>query len=223
VVSPVGPLQQEFRKRYGRTIVQCSDEYYVTAGARVPGAATYDGFVQYENGIGMVRTMLDDWARTRTRLRRSGERFDGRHIAIGCGTLAAPFLGEIGQELRDLTGVRVDVVPVTNSVFGERVNVSGLLCGSDYAEAFRDSQADMAVLPRASLDYFGRQFLDSMPVEELQERLGLPLRFASQWSEVVGILRGETGAVPTRAARPNGAFWSEEREQLPAGASWVSA
>src|SRR5688572_15142528 len=42
IVRQVRPLQAECRERYGRTIVQCSDEYYITAGETVPVAAHYD-------------------------------------------------------------------------------------------------------------------------------------------------------------------------------------
>ncbi len=223
IVELIKPLQREFRAKYGRTIVQCSDEYYVTAGVAVPGAATYDGFVQYENGIGMVRTMLGDWTRTKARLRKNGTReFAGRSAVIGSGVLIAPVLAEVAKEFSELSGASVTVVPVTNSVFGERVNVSGLLCGGDYLRALGDIEADIAILPRPSLDYFGRQFLDSMTVDEFCERLGRPVAFASQWSEVLDILRGGSQR-PGPTVASNGAFWSETRETLPAGAAWVTA
>ncbi len=61
-----------------------------------------------------------------------------------------------------------------------------------------------------------------MTIEECEARLGAPLTFASQWSEVVRIL--EKGPRrPGRNEASNGAFWSEERETLPRGASWVPA
>lgn len=223
IVDLLGPLQREFRKRYGRTIVQCSDEYYVTAGVRVPGASTYDGFGQYENGIGMVRTMLQDWGATKAKLRQKGPQpLRGKTAVVASGALISPVLAEVAAEFSELTGASVCVVPVTNTIFGERVNVSGLLCGGDYLKALGETHADVAILPRPSLDYFGKQFLDSMPVEEFRERLGVPVAFATQWSEVLEIL--ETGAAqPGRSEATNGAFWSEERESLPAGSSWVPA
>jgi putative radical SAM enzyme (TIGR03279 family) len=212
IVDLLRPLQRQFRKRYGRTIVQCSDEYYVTAGVRVPGASTYDGFAQYENGIGMVRTMLQDWEATKARLRhRQAQPLRGKSAVVATAALIAPVLAEIAEEFSTLTGAAVTVLPVENTVFGERVNVSGLLCGGDYLRALNGAQAEVAILPRPSLDYFGRQFLDSMPVP-----------FASQWSEVLEIL--ESGvAMPGKSEAPNGAFWSEERETLPTGSSWVPA
>ena len=160
--------------------------------------------------------------RTRSRLTRTGERFDGQEVTIASGTLIAPALAEVGDELAELTGARVRVVPVTNTAFGERVKVSGLLCGHDIIRAVQDVETGIIALPRPSLDYFGRQFLDSITVEELRARVPAPVVFASQWSEVVEALRGvrpEPGRLPVT----NGAFWSEEREKVPAGGSWVPA
>jgi putative radical SAM enzyme (TIGR03279 family) len=223
IVRQLRPLQRECRATHGRTIVQCSDEYYVTAGEPVPAAAHYDGFPQYENGIGMVRTMLADWARTKRRLERGGcaTSLAGRRVIVASGGLIAPRLSAIATELGALTGARIEVRPVTNTVFGERVNVSGLLCGQDYVRELAGAAPDCFILPRPSLDYFGRQFLDSMTIEQVETALGAPVTFASQWSEVVDILeRGPRR--PGANAATNGAFWSEERTALPAGASWVS-
>ena len=209
VVAQLRPLQREFRASHGATIAQCGDEYYVTSGAPVPSRKTYDGFPQYENGIGMVRTMLDDWNRAKRRLPQ-GEWAAGRHIVVAAATLIAPLLQTIASELSQLSGARIDVVPVTNTVFGERVNVSGLLCGGDYVRNLRGWSPDCFILPRPSLDYFGQKFLDSMTIEEVEAAVRAPLTFATQWSEVVRILR-DGPRRPGRNAAPNGAFWSERR------------
>ena len=73
---------------------------------------------------------------------------------------------------------------------------------------WRGCGADCVVLPRPSLDYFGRHFLDSMTVDELESRIGLPVTFATQWKEVLRILLYGPGR-PGPNAAPNGAFWSE--------------
>ena len=205
IVRILQPLQKEFRKRFGATIVQCSDEYYVTAGLPIPGRATYDGFPQYENGIGMVRTMLDDWSWTKRRLKPGVGK--GKRVLVGTAALIAPTLAKVAEEVSAATGAEIRVKGVTNTVFGERVNVSGLVCGKDYVEQLEGEEADFVILPRPSLDYFGEKFLDSMTVEEAAERLGSPLAFAALWSDVVEILeRGPTP--PHRNEAPNGAFWS---------------
>ena len=218
IVEQISALQRQARATHGATVVQCSDEYYVTAGVPVPSRATYDGFPQYENGIGMVRTMLDSWTRTRGQLRRRGvpEGTKGRRLVIACGQIAATVLAPVAREFAAVTGVQVEIVPVTNTVFGERVNVSGLLCGQDFIRTLRDHEADCYVLPRASLDYFGEKFLDSMTIAEVEAALGKPVAFATQWSEVLRIAATGT-ARPSRNRASNGAFWSEPRVADPAG------
>ncbi|MCZ2110701.1 MAG: DUF512 domain-containing protein [Dehalococcoidia bacterium] len=210
MVAQVRRLQRENRGMYGAAIVNCSDEYYVTAGERVPPAESYNGYPQYENGIGMVRTMIEDWKRTKRRIARRGVgELALERVVIGSGRLAAPLLEPIAREMSELTGADVRVKAVTNTVFGERVNVTGLICGKDYAEQLTAGDAECYILPRPSLDYFGEKFLDSMRIDELEERLGKPVSFASQWSEVLETL--ETGPrAPVRNDVTNGAFWSEE-------------
>ncbi len=216
VVRSVATVQRASRKASGRSIAQCADEFYLRAGLRVPGRAAYDGLPQYENGIGMVRVLLDDWHRTRSRLRRQPLSLRGTSFVIASGTLAAPVLRAIAGEFSELTGAQAEVVGVSNSVFGERVNVSGLVCGEDWAAAVAGSEADMVFLPRHSLDYFGEQFLDGLTPAELAKRLGKPVAFANQWSEVTDMLiHGSRPPGKTRAS--NGAMWSEHVAALPAG------
>jgi putative radical SAM enzyme (TIGR03279 family) len=210
IVEQVQAWQRDFRNRYGASVVQCADEYYVTAELPVPPATHYDGFPQYENGIGMVRTMLNDWSRTRRRLiaGRAGRSIRFQKVVLAGGTLIAPLLASIAGELNQIEGVSVRVRPIKNTVFGDRVNVSGLLCGKDYVEQLNDEAPECFILPRASLDYFGERFLDSMNREEVEAALGAPVAFASQWSEVVDIL--SKGPRPARRnPTSNGAFWSE--------------
>jgi NifB/MoaA-like Fe-S oxidoreductase len=178
----------------------------------IPGALAYDGFPQYENGIGMVRTMLDDWSKTKRRLKASGVPVElrGKWVVVGTAALIAPVLSGVAAEFNELTGANVCVKGVTNTVFGERVNVSGLVCGKDYVDQIRTDGTELYLLPRPSLDYFGEKFLDSMTVEEAEVGLGAPLGFASVWSDVVEVLAN--GPVrPARNEASNGAFWAEER------------
>jgi putative radical SAM enzyme (TIGR03279 family) len=223
LIDQLRPLQRRFRREYGATIVQCSDEYYVTGDVGPPGGPAYDGFPQYENGVGMVRTMLDGWARTRRRMQTGRPLAAGRRVALACGTLIAPLLRQIAGEFSALSGISLEVVPVPNTVFGERVNVSGLLCGRDLVTALQGREADLFILPRPSLDYFGRQFLDSMTVEQAEAALGRAVAFASDWAGVLRAAAGREREQPGRAAAPNGAMWSEVRESLPAGAAWAEA
>ena len=215
LIAVVRRHQRACETAHGRGVVQCADEYYLAAGRPPPAARRYDGFPQYENGIGMTRWLLDDWRRLRRRLRARPEPgLAGRRVALACGTLIAPVLERLAAELCAETGVAASVHPVPNELFGERVNVSGLLPGEGLTRALAGVEADLAALPRTSLDYFGERFLDGLTAEEATARLPMPAAFVSTLGEVVAALR-EGPVAPGPASAPNGAFWSESGEGLP--------
>jgi putative radical SAM enzyme (TIGR03279 family) len=195
--------------------VFASDEFYLCGEARIPSAKAYGGFPQWENGVGMVRTLIDDWRRIRRRLRR--RQSEGRSIelvrplaTLACGTLAAPRLRELATEAGELIGGRIDVVAVDNHLFGQRVNVSGLLPGKDFCTALegRPVLSDTVFLPRASLDYYGERFLDDTTPAEISARVGRPLAFAYTLSEVIQWMQGMAPEPPGTGERSNGRSWA---------------
>ncbi len=221
LIATIRRFQRSCEEAFGHSVVQCSDEYYLAGGRPLPAAARYDGFPQYENGIGMVRTLLDDWTRLRRRLRaRPAPELAGKRVAIACGRLIGPVLTRLTAEFAAETGIEASVHPVTNTLFGERVNVSGLLSGADYVRTLAGTEADLVLLPRTSLDYFGERFLDSMTVAEVTEGIGAPVAFATSLSEAFDALR-EGPHAPERGVAPNGAFWSDASLELPVEGVWA--
>lgn len=233
-IDQVAPYQRRFRREHGRTLVYLADEFYVAAGATVPSAGHYDGFPQYENGIGMTRALMEDWRRalrskSALRLGSQGLAREAdaassvvrkptdvsqprvRRATLACGTLIAPVLRDLTADLASRTGVAIDVRPITNTFFGPRVNVSGLLTAQDIeAQLASVDLGDLLVLPRYSLDYTGARFLDDTTPAALQQRLGLPVAFASTMREVLtiliqGVSSNVTGAVA--GATTNGKSW----------------
>ena len=223
LIATVRRFQRDCEAAHGRSVVQCADEYYLAAGRPPPAARRYDGFAQYENGIGMVRALLDDWARLRRRLRaRPAAGLAGKRVAIACGALIAPTLTRLTAAFAAETGVEASVHPVTNTLFGERVNVSGLLGGADLAGALAGVEADLALLPRTSLDYFGERFLDGLTVAEAADRIGAPVAFATSLSEAFDAIAAGPQA-PHAASAPNGAFWSDSAIDVPVEGVWERA
>ena len=219
-VRQLGRWQRRARDQHGASIVFPTDEIYLTAGARIPAAARYDGFPQWENGVGMVRTLLDDWRRARRRLREGRRRLrEGRvqlppnrprRITLACGTLIAPILQTLAAEMSEWIDLEIDIVPVANSLFGARVNVSGLLPGADFAVALEGRElGERVFLPRASLDYFGKRFLDDMTPADLEAQIDRPVSFVYTLSEIVEwIANAEVGSSSAIPARSNGRSWT---------------
>lgn len=213
LIAAVTPWQRRFRRELGATFCHISDEYYLTAVKPIPAAYRYDGFSQYENGIGMVRTLIDDWRRVRRHIHRAGVRFPALRISVACGTLIAPTLARLAADVSEATDLRIRVTPVENTFFGENIRVSGLLGAGDIIGALRQQPlGDIIFLPRSSLDYFGRHFLDDGTPADLERVLGRPIAFATAWSELLEQLRElQRGAerfytTPNRSS--NGKFWA---------------
>jgi NifB/MoaA-like Fe-S oxidoreductase len=207
IIGQVLPYQQRLRRAHGETVLHLADEYYLSAGAALPPATRYDGFAQYENGIGMTRHLLADWRR----VSRRSWRTSFRSVSFVCGTLIAPTLRDIATEFGQLTGLRTSVYAIENTFFGARVNVSGLLVSRDIESQLQGRNlGEICVLPRYALDYTGSRFLDNRTPGELQTALRVPLAFASTMSDVLQILteplESQQSTVP-RPERSNGKAW----------------
>ncbi|MHB1132390.1 MAG: DUF512 domain-containing protein [Chloroflexota bacterium] len=193
VITQVSGWQRRMRRGLGRTFVHLADEFYLRAGAGLPSARHYDGFPQYENGIGMARLLLDEWQRARRRLRPSTA--PQPSLSLVCGQLIAPLLGRIVDELAQHTGANLSLYAVANNYFGPAVTVSGLLSGTDVLAALRkQSLGDLLVLPRAMFDSDGNRTLDEMDVTAIAGTLGVPTVTAGSVTELIAILNGTASA-----------------------------
>ncbi|RPI49346.1 MAG: DUF512 domain-containing protein, partial [Chloroflexi bacterium] len=94
LLDQVQPWRDANRNRWGSAFVYPSDEWYLVAGRDVPPARAYDGYPQVENGVGMVRRLLDEWQALKGRL--PGKEL--RPATLACGTLIAPVLLAIVDE-----------------------------------------------------------------------------------------------------------------------------
>ncbi|MEA3345825.1 MAG: DUF512 domain-containing protein [Chloroflexota bacterium] len=190
LLAQVAPWRRDFRRRWGVNFVYPADEWYLLAGEPIPPAEAYDGFPQLENGIGLVRELVDNWEESKGAL-EAGQpvSFRGSRLTLVCGTLIAPTLEGIAHELSALIGASIDVVPVVNHFFGPTVTVSGLLTGQDVVGALRGRElGDAVILPRTMFDASGERTLDEWTPSQLSERLGAPIWCAGNLGEIVARL-----------------------------------
>ncbi len=182
------PLQRDFERRFGHTWLYLSDEVYLLAGRPVPGALRYDGFVQLENGIGMVRSLLDDWRKARQSDLAAGLPRPVSAV-LACATLIAPTFEQIAVEMCAVPNLRARVATVENAFFGSVVTVSGLLTGRDILRAAQAKEGEILFVPRAALDGEGEVFLDGMTLRELREETPATVVVAGTIAEVVQALQ----------------------------------
>ncbi len=61
VLTLIHSWQDRIFHEYGTHFIHAGDEFYILAGSDIPEADTYDGYLQYENGVGMIRSFLDEF------------------------------------------------------------------------------------------------------------------------------------------------------------------
>jgi NifB/MoaA-like Fe-S oxidoreductase len=163
----------------------------------------YDGFVQMENGVGMVRSLLDDWRKAR-RTALAGGLPRPVSVVLACATLIGPTFEQIAVEMCAVPNLRARVATVQNDFFGPVVTVSGLLTGRDILAATADARAgELLFVPRVALDGEGEALLDGMTLAEFEAQTPATVVVAGSIPEVVAAIKARAGQpAPAPATTP---------------------
>jgi putative radical SAM enzyme (TIGR03279 family) len=168
----------------GTAWLYAGDELFFIAGEPMPSASYYDDWPLTENGVGSVRRLLDDFDGGLPLL----PRLDGRRISVLTGTRMGPVLAPLAARASAHTGAAIEVIDISNTMFGATVNTAGLLSGADLLAAARGTVSDTVMIPAEALNDAGR-FVDDMPLPELRAALA-PRRIiaAHELSAALGAL-----------------------------------
>ncbi len=170
------PWRRRYRRTLGTRFAFPSDEFYLLAGRPFPAGRTYEGYPQLGNGVGGCRKFLDEFARREARLPLAAGQ--ARQLSVVTGALAAPVLRGAIERLNAIEGVRLELIPVTNTFFGGSVTCAGLLTGRDIQEtleASRERLGEGILIPSVTLKADEEIFLDDLSIHELATRLGRPV------------------------------------------------
>lgn len=170
---------RENLERFGTRRFFCADELYLRAGRPLPRAEYYEGYRQLENGVGLMRSLEDDFlaglATVDVPVRFSP-------FTIATGTAAAPFLqGLVQRAQADYPGLRGQVIAVENDFFGHTIDVAGLLTGQDISAQLRGRDlGDRVLIPIHMMRHGETVFLDDYTVERLSRELGVPVQVVDE-------------------------------------------
>jgi len=188
VIDQVGTLQTQLRARLGTNFAFLGDEIYLRGGRAVPPRAHYGDYPQIEDGVGMVRSFHEEFGRMIKRLeRRSVGQLSDTAGTILTGTLFAPVLQKLIHKLNTRFRTRITVAAVSNGYFGGDVSVAGLLTGRDLLTVSERISGDFVLIPKQVLKSDEAIMLDGMRIEEVQEKLGVPVR-AVDLSDLTSLL-----------------------------------
>ena len=188
VIEAIRPFQEQALKERGHAWVHVSDEFYANAYPssllnELPPASYYGDFDMFDDGVGMVRSFVDDFYSCVQAQNHTAEalRNAGAKALFVCGCAQKSFLDPLLQE----SSCKDYIVPlyVSNQYFGGNVNVTGLLCARDIVLAInrfssRSSEAHFAVIPSVVFNSDGLT-LDGYTLEDIDAQVKCPVHMVS--------------------------------------------
>ena len=143
----------------------------------MPEEERYDGYLQLENGVGMMRLLWDEFE-------EAFEEYKGQDhhesliqekkvISLATGKLAYEMIADMAEQIMaQYPWLFIRVYEIKNEFFGEKVTVSGLLTGQDIIAQLKYKElGDRILLPENVLRSGEEVFLDDVTVSEMQTAL----------------------------------------------------
>ncbi|MDE7018415.1 MAG: DUF512 domain-containing protein [Lachnospiraceae bacterium] len=174
VLQCIHKWQDKLYPKHGLHFVHASDEWYILAGWELPGEERYDGYLQLENGVGMLRLLLEEFEDAMAGIAE----MDARHVrpeelSLVTGELAYPYIKQMAEKLMlRFPRLTIHVYAIKNHYFGERITVSGLLTGQDMIMQLKgQALGERVLLPQNVLRSGEDYFLDDITVTEMEKAL----------------------------------------------------
>lgn len=186
VIDQLDPIQKQLRAQLGTNFALLGDEIYLRAGRRVPARSHYGDYPQIEDGVGMVRSFANDFARLTKRLEREGA-VNKKSATLFTGTLFGPELRKMIDKWNERFGTRLRVESLENTYFGGDVSVAGLLTGRDLLAARERVSGEFVVIPKQMLKSDEAIMLDGMTITEVAQAIDRPV-YAFTLEELAALL-----------------------------------
>lgn len=191
VLGIIHSWQNKIYAEHGIHFIHPGDEWYLLAGEPMPPEEQYDGYLQLENGVGMVRLLENEVEEA-----MSQETGDEREIecSIATGKLAYPLICGLVKKVQEkFPNLTVHVYPITNEFFGENITVAGLLTGQDIIAQLKGKMFGSRLLLPCNILRSGEDvFLDDVTLGEVESALQVEVDIVkSSGQDFVHALLGE--------------------------------
>lgn len=178
IIGQVGKFAETCLKKHDSRIFFCADELYIKAGIKLPPEEDYEGYPQLENGVGLMRSMREEFEDALYDIRKF-DLYSKRDVSIATGVAACEYIQTLVKRLGSVVNnFTCNVYAIKNDYFGENITVAGLITGTDLYYQLRGKDLGTTLfLPQVMLRSDGDLFLDGMSPEELEKRLDVKIRF----------------------------------------------
>ena len=191
VIRQVEPLQEEFLQKVGSRFAWLSDEWYLLAGLPLPPRPAYEDLPQQENGVGSIRAFLEELDRATAALPQALER--PRRLSWVVGRLVAQALQPVVDRLNRIEGMELLLHGLPSPYWGQELVVTGLLTGADLLQGLAGADlGEELLLPSVLLRQGEPVFLDDTSLEEVAEKLPVPIRLITGADDLVAVCSGRS-------------------------------
>lgn len=176
VIDIIEGYQKEIYAKYGVHFVQASDEWYILAGRDFPEEERYDGYIQLENGVGMMRLLWEEFKEAYNDMEEINLK-KPMVISIATGVLAYPLIRKMSDAMeKKVHGLKINTYKIINNFFGNQITVSGLLTGTDLMDQLKNVElGEKLILPGNVLRSGEDVFLDDYTLSDLEKALNIKI------------------------------------------------
>ena len=184
--------QRKLYQQYGTHFIHASDEFYILAQRSLPEEERYDGYIQLENGVGMLRLLMEEANKAMEVLHGDGRSFE---FSLATGKLAFPYIKAIYQKLKGkFPNIVGHLYSIKNEFFGETITVSGLITGRDLRNQLMEQSLGKQLLLPSNMFRSGEDvFLDDVTKQELERTLQVSIRIVkSSGQDLIDAMLGQS-------------------------------
>lgn len=177
VLHTIHTWQDKLYPKTGLHFIHASDEWYILAEQELPEEERYDGYLQLENGVGMMRLFLNEFEQAMAEDEKAERTVQPIECSLATGRLVYPYIQVMADRLMQrYANLVIHVYPIRNDFFGERITVSGLLTGQDIMNQLSTQNlGQKLLLPLNVLKSGEPVFLDDITMSDLEKALQVPV------------------------------------------------
>ena len=174
VIDLIEEWQKKLYEKHKLHFIHASDEWYILAERELPEESRYDGYIQLENGVGMIRLLYEEF------MDALGEKEDDgktEELSMATGFLPYPYLKRLLDRMAEVyPGRKIHLYLIRNDFFGEMTTVAGLITGQDLVAQLKGKPLGSRLLLPSVMFKSGEEvFLDDMTRTQAEAALQIPI------------------------------------------------
>ena len=172
-IDQVHALQEKYLKDLNTRFAFLSDEFYIIAKRPLLNYDEYEGFLQFEDGVGMIRKQGTEIINYLEKLESDDS--IKKTVSIATGSSAYEFISDMANKVMEkFKNIKINVYKIKNDYFGHTITVSGLITATDIINQLKDKELGSALyITRSMLKSDEEVFLDDITLEQLKEKLNI--------------------------------------------------